>query len=415
MKALLSYALAALAVFSHLAHATQEQGFSGKVTAIGSYHDGQQSWSNGGLGRLYSGDADDDQYNASGELQLGYRQFIGERFEFAAHVQGRTVTDEDYRDDFGVIELKGRYLQPLNENNRLLFTVGQFFLPTSMENKEAFWDSPYTITYSSLNSWIGEEFRPIGLDLDYKYKFDNGNSWQFAGTAFQSNDTMATLLAWRGWSYNRHRSSYDEVLYLPDLVSLSDSGSFYKQQDVGTRPFGQDLDDNIGYSVRTIFTAPGAFQFKLTGVDNNGDQLLYDGEYAWNTRFIIAGFEWQISENFIVLSEIADGNSLMGPNDEVDIDFYSSYLMGSWLANHWRYSLRYDTFEVEDNDSTPDDNNADEGDSVTFAVFYEPAGKSWNIGAEIMHLQNERYRATVGGPYVDEDITQFSIAANFSF
>ena len=39
------------------------------------------------------------------------------------------------------------------------------FLPTSRENVDPLWQSPYTLTLSSLNTWIGEEVRLAGLDV----------------------------------------------------------------------------------------------------------------------------------------------------------------------------------------------------------------------------------------------------------
>jgi len=417
MRKLVCLSLSCLAAYAPLiSTASQPQGFSGKLSTVVLYQDpAQQSWTNGGLGRLYAGDDDSDRTNLSGEIQLGYRAFIGERFEVSGHIQGRDVSDSDYREHLGIVELKARYLLPVSEKDRFLFTAGQFFLPTSMENKSAFWDSPYTITYSSLNSWIGEEFRPIGLDIDYAHRFDSGLRWSVAGTAFQGNDSMGALLAWRGWSYNRHRSNYNETLPLGDLTSLDDGGSFYKQQDSGTKPFGRDLDHDVGYALRTTIQKPGKYQIKLTGVDNRGDQLLHRGEYSWNTHFVILGFEYQVNPNFIILSEYSTGNSLMGAEDNVDIDFQSGYLMGSYLHNNWRYSARYDNFKIEDQDNTLDDNNEDDGSSYTFATMYEPAGQSWTLGAEIMRIYNDRERFTTTGLFEDEDITQLSFVFHYSF
>src|SRR6202022_1618441 len=55
------------------------------------------------------------------------------------------------------------YVDLYNEHWRL--RAGSFWLPTSRENIDPLWTSPYTITYSALNSWIGQEVRPIGADL----------------------------------------------------------------------------------------------------------------------------------------------------------------------------------------------------------------------------------------------------------
>jgi len=47
---------------------------------------------------------------------------------------------------------------------RLRVKAGAFHAPVSLENRAPGWDSPYTLSYSALNSWLGEELRTIGLE-----------------------------------------------------------------------------------------------------------------------------------------------------------------------------------------------------------------------------------------------------------
>ncbi|MBV9186894.1 MAG: hypothetical protein JO093_14860 [Acidobacteria bacterium] len=96
--------------------------------------------------------------------------------------------------------------------------AGQFFLGTSRENVGPLWTSPYTVSFSPLNSWIGEEFRPVGVDLAWRPNF-----YVTAGaTAFRNNDSMGALLAWRGWSVGNRLSVYNEALPLPPLFFAAD-------------------------------------------------------------------------------------------------------------------------------------------------------------------------------------------------
>ena len=51
--------------------------------------------------------------------------------------------------------------------SRLKLRAGAFFLATSRENVDALWENAYAISSSALNSWFGEELRPIGLDASW--------------------------------------------------------------------------------------------------------------------------------------------------------------------------------------------------------------------------------------------------------
>jgi len=101
-------------------------------------------------------------------------------------------------------------------------------------------DSKYTITYSALNSWIAQEVRPIGADLQWSPGF----YVTVGATAFRGNDTMGTLLAARGWTFGNYLTTYDENMPLP-----------YPET---TKPIGADLDHKNGYSERIRLSLPGA-------------------------------------------------------------------------------------------------------------------------------------------------------------
>ena len=47
--------------------------------------------------------------------------------------------------------------------------AGAFFPAISLENDDLGWTSPYTLTPSAINSWIGEELRTIGSEGILRY------------------------------------------------------------------------------------------------------------------------------------------------------------------------------------------------------------------------------------------------------
>src|SRR5216684_7490022 len=141
------------------------------------------------------------------------------------------------------------YVDLYNEHWRL--RAGSFWLPTSRENIDPLWTSPYTITYSALNSWIGQEFRPLGADLQFSPNF----YITLGATAFRGNDTMGTELTDRGWAFGNRLTVYNE-----GLPQAGEQGT--------TKPIAHDLDGKNGYSGRIRLQLPERAMIQFTRIDN---------------------------------------------------------------------------------------------------------------------------------------------------
>ncbi|HVE70972.1 MAG TPA: hypothetical protein VNI54_06350 [Thermoanaerobaculia bacterium] len=263
--------------------------------------------------------------------------------------------------------------------------AGTFFLPTSRENRDDNWASPYTIGFSSLNAWIGEEVRPIGVDLQYRHITARGQTLAGGVTAFRGNDTMGTLLAWRGWSHGDRLSALGETLSLPSLPSLADDGPFQKQRDAGTQPFGSDLDGNTGWSGRVRY---GPVQY--TYVDNNGDRALHGDQYSWQTRFHLLGAELGDPDRFIVASEYMRGDTYMGLGQPfVAADFHSAYVLASLKRGRQRFSARYELFSTSDRDHSAAEVNDESGRAWTLTYFFYVTPRL-RAGAEFLQVAGHR-------------------------
>lgn len=401
-------------VFTSLFSQTENSPHSlhAEVNAVANYNNDNETWLSDGLGRYNSG-SDGDSVSGLGEFHLGYSFKVSPALRLSTHIQARESTTKDSARTLGLVELKGRYRTDLDFNQSVQFTFGQFFLPISMENTDRFWDSPYTLSFSSLNSWIGEEFRPIGLEASYLYHFDHGLEWEFAASLFGGNDSMGAILAYRGWSYGRHRTVFGDVLAVPELTSLEDGGNFEGQRDDGSKPFGRELDDRPGYILRTSVTGD-AYLLSLAWIDNMGDTKLHHGEYAWRTKFAVLGGSWLITDELELLSEATLGNTTMGAAPGVDADFYSAYLMTSYLRDAFRYSLRYDLFGMDDLDDMDDDNN-DFGRSMTLAVMWQPEDNPLSLGTEFLYLNSKRSKAATAGQFDDSDSLSVSFLLKYRF
>lgn len=276
--------------------------------------------------------------------------------------------------------------------------AGEFFLPTSRENKEELWTSPYTMTLSAWNTWIAQEVRPIGVDLQWQHLGSDVQT-TVAATAFKGNDAMGSLLAWRGWAVGNRISVHDEVLPLPPLFSLKDPTMFGANQRAdGTLPIGSDLDGRIGYAARARVSLPERGMIQFTRLDNRADRELYDGQYAWKTTFNLISAELGNRDATILAAEYGSGNTGMGfaPAARVQMSFYAGYLLLSRKVNRMRYSARFDTFGSEDHDHSVAETNTEHGRSWTFAVFYE-ANEHLRTGLELVNITGARRAAEQSG------------------
>jgi len=259
--------------------------------------------------------------------------------------------------------------------------LGQFFLPTSRENKGPLWTSPYSISFSALNTWIGEEVRPIGADLQWRSQF----YWTLGATAFRGNDTSGTLLAWRGWAIGDRLTVYDEPLPLPPLPD------FPKQSDV-TRPFEHDLDGRTGFSERVRFTLPERANIQLLHFDNRGDRLLYGGEYSWATKYNHISGEIGTVGPTTFAAEYMWGKTGMGFPDRVHVqtDFDAWYALITHKQGRNRFTGRYEKFSVTDRaHSALHDVYDDNGRAWTFAWLFDVTPKL-RAGAEFVQITGVR-------------------------
>jgi len=268
--------------------------------------------------------------------------------------------------------------------------AGQFFLPTSRENKGPLWTSPYTLTWSALNTWIGEEVRPVGADLQWKSEF----YWTIGATAFRDNDTSGTLLAWRGWAMTNRLTVYNEPLPLPPL---QDFIGF--QKDV-THPFTHDLDHRTGFAERVRYTLPERADIQLTHFDNRGDQLLhggFPGEYAWRTRYSQISGEIGTTSATTAAVEWMWGNTRMGLPQfaHVNTDFQAWYALVTHKFGRNRVTGRIEQFSVTDKAHASRDVYDDHGRAWTAAWLYDFT-KTLRGGLEFVQItgtRDEKYDA----------------------
>jgi hypothetical protein len=325
------------------------------------------SWTKGDFGKF-----DVDENRATASLQLGADWAPATWLTLHADGVARHEPSGTGGRRAGIVQA---YADVSNEHWRL--RAGMFWLPTSRENVDPLWTSPYTITFSALNSWIGQEVRPIGADLQWTPNF-----YVVAGaTVFRGNDTMGTVLAGRGWSLGNRLTVYDEAIRVP-LEEL-------------TKPVERDLDDRNGYSARLRFQLPERAMIQFTHLDNKAE-LVPDlhGQEPWRTRFDVVSASAGSNDSTTLAAEYAWGWTAVGFDTGSGIGTYTmnlatGYVLLSHKRGAERWSARVERFTTHSRDFEPDDTAREHGHAVTLAWLHQST-PHLRLGLELTRVAADR-------------------------
>ena len=376
----------------------------------------REPWIDGAFGRLTEGGGTPGfERMARAEAHLGLDWSPSTVVLLHLHGTARTEPGAAGGWRAGLAEAFVQYRPELTPSLALRARAGLMFLPTSRENVDPLWQSPYTLTLSSLNTWIGEEARLAGLDVAAQLGAPGESRIELAAMAFGGSDTAGALLAWRGWALGTRLSVAGEVLPLPPLPTLAPGGAFADQRDDGTRPV-DELDGRVGWHARARWSRDGVGLLQAAWTDNRGDRALHSGQYAWDTRFASVGAEAQAGA-FRLVTEGAFGDTGMGSPDgnRVDVGFWGGYVLLSWagLDGRLRLTVRYDRFRNEDRDGQPEPND-ESGESVTVAGFFSP--RPWlRLGLEVLDLRSDRPAAAFSGAPADASARRAQVELRLRF
>jgi hypothetical protein len=261
----------------------------------------------------------------SAQLQLGLDWWASPAFGAHVHLLGRT-DDDGRRATAGVVEAYAEANFRPN-HDRLRLRGGAFFLPTSRENVDALWENPYAITSSALNSWLGEELRPIGIDASYFRKR------AFAGaTIFRGNDTLGALPPARGWTLDDHWTLLGEWVPVDSVDFTSVSA---------------ENDDRLGWSARAGWNGDH-LMVQATHFDNRSDGLDYGELFNWGTYFDIVSAEYTRGDWTIAAENGWGPTFLVVRGTQFTMDIEAGYALVSRRWQRSRGTVRVDSFRVDD-------------------------------------------------------------------
>ena len=332
---------------------------------------GYPSWTEGSVGKL--------RYDDQSDGLVMSRAFI-DYHALVTDTLDANISLEIYDDNLGsIIDFTEAYLEwrPVPRSpNRYRLKVGGFYPKISLENTEAGWSSPYTASSSTINTWVAEELRTFGAELSWSRRLQAlGGNHQIGLNAalFVANDPAGSLLAWKGWSAHDRQTRFGDELPLPPLPQIQ-PGMMFAAQDPYVTPF-VEVDNRAGYYVGGEWRIGNKMLVSAMHYDNRAEPtVLKDGQYAWTTRFNHVGAQFSLPAGIGLITQWMRGSTVMGPviddTHAVDTEYDSKYLLLTKVLDKHRLSLRYDNFEVTQNDDTDEDNNPENGHAWTIAYRY---------------------------------------------
>jgi hypothetical protein len=365
-----------------------------------------RGWPDGGLGKLrYDEQAD----GLSATRLLGVY-----RGRLARTVWGTVVADyiDDMDGGLGVTEafLEVRPVPRSALEHR--FKVGAFYPPLSLENGDIGWESPFTESFSAINTWLGEEIRPIGAEWSMRRKLGVGSPHELRAFAslFWGNDPAGTLLYWRGWALHDRQARLNDRLAMPPAPQWR-SGAIVGFEPQAVEPI-DEIDHDAGAYAGFEWRYARRASVQLALYDNRADPHAFSaGQWGWRTRFAHVGAQIALPGGFGLITQWLDGdtrwvigarpNGTLAPMAElVEDGFDARFAMLTRLfgARH-RVSLRYDEFDVERHEEPPAE-HSDAGHAWTAAYRFVPQSR-FEVGIEWLRIESRRdlWTETYGAPH----------------
>jgi hypothetical protein len=362
------------------------------------------SWLDHGLGKTrYGGDANGDRVlGRVGEAALLITPHFG--WSTSAHLYLKH--DADQHQPLDVVEAYVSYHPVPTDAFRYTARAGAFLPPVSFENTGPAWTSPYTITPSAINTWVGEELRTLGGEGSVQWLGETQRIG-VSGALYKANDPAGSLFGFRGWAMHDFKSGLNDRMPFPPTHSFGPSADFPNQSS-WLEPF-REIDGRWGYYGALTWEKPGDYTVRALHYDNRANPTAFNhGQYAWHTQFSSLGGSAQLPMDVTLISQYLEGETFMGAAPEVVNVSFSSWfiLLSKQIGDHHHITLRHDQFGVKD---IADIEYGDHGLAWTLAYALDINDKQ-RLMLEFLNIDsNHPQRDDLGlSPHAREHILQAS-------
>jgi hypothetical protein len=391
--------LMALAAFAPLGAGAQDRlTLDGDLDVRWVHATGEPSFMNGGMGILRFDPAHEG-------LELG-RAFLAPTWRIGDIVSLHAVLDTYGDHNRNPVDLSELYLSvrpfptgPVSFRAR----VGAFYMPVSLENRGIGWTDVYSITPSAVNSWIGEEFRTIGAEMEARWLgASSGYLGDFAliGAAYGWNDPAGALLAERGFTLSDRPSTLFGYLGSPPI-------GFY-----------HEIDRRPGYYGGLTWRHHDRLEIRALRYDNRADPTAstQSGFYAWRTRFSSFGARLEPDAHWTFIAQSLDGDTAVGGDDGAQfyMRFRAAFALASYEWGRQRLTGRYDEFHTHQLSGFLGPPRSEDGHAWTIAWTYD-LGVHWQFLSEWLRaVSNFPPRLALDEPLMQTQ-TQLQLGARYHF
>src|SRR6185312_14790696 len=361
----------------------------------------QKSWLKGGQGKFRYGSGQ----NFGGEaiLQADWRVTDGLNVIAVGRLEPQTPSIAD------ALETYVRYAPQSEGPFSWSVKAGAFFPTISLENDDLGWASPYTLTPSAINSWIGDEIRTIGSEATLRWNGGSLGTISLIGALTCCNDEAGVLIADRGWAMDDRPFGLFERERVPDATLR-----IFHAPVPGTTGMFDEIDGIVGWYAGAVWQIPGIAKFTVTRYDNQGDPDVKTArDNAWRTKFWNFGARTQVGSLVLIAQQMSGYTEIAGPGFEADTKFQSGFLLASYDLEDWRVSLREDLFQTRRVGAVNNMWNED-GNATTASISWSP--QDWvRLTGELIAMTSRRGEYVAAGMPYNRNDTQIQFDTRFFF
>jgi hypothetical protein len=358
---------------------------SGDVRLVGV--DGERSWVEGGFGKLRSGSDGDFRLRPElGNASLVWKPEFG--WSLGAVVVGALQGGE--RTHAGLSQAYLTFRPMRSSKVAYSARAGLMWPPVSLEHEGADWHVKDSITPSAINSWIGEEVRPLAAETTVTASL-GAHKLRATAALIAANDTSGTLLTFRGWALHDRTTLAFNRQPLPPLGS--DVATYQAPYTHPLLDVGPGFAHRPGYYAKLSWQLPAPVRIELFRYDNRADPEVVnaDFEWGWRTRFNDVGLVADLGSGTQLKAQALQGRTRMGfPEDGkrwVNNRFRAAYVLLNRPFGSFSATARVDAFDTRNRGSDVTEEYDEHGWSAMLAGKRE--WKHFTGVVELLHVWSE--------------------------
>lgn len=351
--------------------------------------DGEKSWLDSGFGKLRSGSDGDLRVRP----ELGNANLIWQpQFTWSLSATVVASLQAGERTQAGLSQAYVSF-RPMRSSVGTAFSAraGLMWPPVSLEHAGPDWQVADSITPSAINTWIGEEVRPVAAEGTFAFSA-GGQKFRATAAIMAANDTSGTLLTFRGWALHDRTTLAFNRWPLPPL-----DGEMAEYQAPFTHPL-IDLHSGFahrpGYYAKLSWQPPVPVRLELFHYDNRAspEESNGDNEWGWRTTFTNLGAVADLGGGASLKAQALTGRTRMGLTEEgahwVDNRFRSAFLLATKSLGKFGISARVDAFDTSNRGSIVDSDYDETGRAAMIAGKRE--WKHFTALLELLHVSSRR-------------------------